>query len=803
MNKRVTIIGGGVIGCSIAYHLTRLGWRDVLLLEKSELTSGSTWHAASNGNTFHTNPAFSRIYKMTYDLWASLPAETGQETSFHQVGGINLATTPQRMDEFKAIYGIGKRLGYGYQLLNPKEVVARCPIVHPDGLLGGLYDPKGGHADPYGITHAYAKGARSRGAEFRLRTPVTDLAPQRDGSWQVITDGEVIETEIIVNASGFYANEIAGMTNARLPMMAMQHQYIITDRIEALASIDHELPVFRDVDGSCYLRQESDGLLIGIYEADSHTFGEDAVPPDFDMALLPDDLDRLLPFYERIVQRVPCLADAGIKRIVNGPFCFTPDTRPLLGWMPEQRNHFAAAGFLAGLAMGGGFGQLIAEWIVEGQPSMDLTNCDVARFGDWALGEYTRARAHDSYARRYAVHLPHEERDAGRPVRTGPLYPRQRANRAVFGSVFGWERPLWFAPAGIEPKDTAGYRRPNWFATVGEECRALRGNVALVDLLGFSNYEVCGPGAENFVNRLFVNRAPNRVGQIKLMPMVNNVGGILGEFTVTRITDDVFYLAGSGAMQNLHRRWFEAHRPARGVEIRYLSEEMAGLSLAGPRSRELLSRLTDEDLSNDSYPFFNSREIVVGGVEIRALRVSFSGDLGYELHCRLPDQLRLYDAIRQVGKDLDLREIGTRAMDSLRLEKSYLRSGAEISSDVTPFELGLSSRVKLDKGEFIGREALLRHAESGPQRRLVTLAVEVSDADALGNESVFRGNTCVGAVTSGGYGHWTEQSLALALVDPKSAEVGTELSVMILANHQPATVIAPSPFDPMGQRLRN
>ncbi len=805
IHARVAVIGGGVIGCSIIYHLTDMGWCDAVLLEKTELTAGSTWHAAGNGHSLNADPTISRMIDNTFNLWESLEKETGQATGFHNVGGLNLAGSPDRMDEIRRLHGIGRRLGYDYEILTPEEINVRYPYIVADKLLGGLYDKRGGHTDPSGLTSAYAIGARNRGAKIYRNTRVERLEPQPDGSWLVHTSDQTVHADIIINAAGFWANEIAEMTGAVLPMCAMQHHYIVFDRIDEIVNQVSEPPIIRDADNSCYIRREGEGLLVGIYENQSHTFGEDGIPPDFGMELLPNDLDRLFSYLEKVMERVPCLAETDIKRIVNGPFCFTPDVLPLLGWMPEQRNHFCAAGWLAGIAMGGGGGRWIAEWLVNGQPGVDLSKCDVARFGAWASRDYTLAKAHEAYANRFHIHYPGEEKKGGRPLRKTPIYERQKAKGAVFGTVYGWERPLWFATDGMAAEDGLGFRQHklNWFDMVGEECRALRNGVGVIDLSAFANYEVRGADAEAFLDGLVTNKLPGKSGRLMLAPMLDHAGGIIGDFSVIRHGPEHFSLLGGGALQGIHERWFRQHLPGNNsFTFRNTSNEMASLGIAGPASRDLLARLTGEDVSSDGFRFLDAREMTVGGIIAMVIRVSFTGDLGYEIHVKMGDLGSLYDALFDAGSELGLRDVGSRAMDSLRLEKGYPRSGTELTSDQSPLEVGLDFAVKLDKGDFIGRDAVLQRKQEGLRRELHMLVVDVDDCDAITNEPVLKSGQVVGVVTSGGYAHFTGQSLALALLEPGIAVPGDRLDIEIMGEERSAVVLEKPPFDPRGIRQR-
>jgi dimethylglycine dehydrogenase len=800
---QVAVIGGGIVGCSILYHLAKLGWHDVVLLERADITAGSTWHAAGLGSSLYASPIMARMVKYSLGLWGSVEAETGQPVDYHNVGVLVVAETPDRLDEIKRIYGNSQRLGFGYEFLSGTEVAQRVPILDTKHVLGAIFDPYGGHIDPYGLTHAFAKGARDRGAEIYQHSPVVALLPRPDGSWRVETPRRTLTAEIIVNAAGFRANEIGALTGAQLPMMAYQHHYVITENLPEIEALDEEFPVLRNSDCGFYLRREGQGLLVGTYEKDARTFGENGIPPDFGQELLPDDLDRIAPFLEGAMERVPCFAKAGIKNVVNGPICFTPDHNPLLGWMPDQRNHFCAAGVTSGINMSGGIGLQCAEWIVRGQPSEDLTFIDVTRYGEWANGDFALRRSHEMYTERYKIHFPGEELASGRPLRKAPMYKRQKDMGAVFGTSYGWERPLWFAPTGTEPQETYSYRRQNWFEHVGAECRALREDVGIIDLQTFSNFHVSGPGAEAFLDIVMVNKAPVEPGKVVLTSMVNAAGGIIGDFTMFRAGDGAYALTGSGGLQGIHMRWFNANRPGIGVDIVNASDTTACFSVAGPRARNLLACLTNEDVSNDAFPFLAGRDMEVRGIDARVLRINFTGDLGYEIHVSLDDQVPLYEAIFEAGKDLGARNVGMRALDSLRIEKGWGRMGYEFTSDSTPFEVGLGWQARFNKGDFVGRDAFLDANERGPRWRLATLVLKDGDSDPWGSEPVYRDNDCIGEVTSGNFGHTVDRSIALALLRPDMVEPGTEVEVEILMERRRATVSESSLFDPTGERMRS
>ncbi|GIK98239.1 MAG: dehydrogenase [Alphaproteobacteria bacterium] len=801
-HAQVAVIGGGIVGCSILYHLTRLGWRDVVLLERSELTSGSTWHAAANMHMLHGVPNVARLQRYSAELYRRLEAETGQSCGIHNPGGLYLASSRERLDEFRSQRARARYLGLEFEFLTMAEVKRLNPLVRTDGLHGAMFDPADSHVDPAGVPHALAKGARAAGAEILRHTPVVELAPHEDGDWRVVTPQGTIIAERVVNAAGLWAREVGRLAGACLPLQPMEHQYLVTDRIPELAALGREIPLTRDYDAEYYLRQEGQGLLLGAYERDGKPWAVEGTPADFGQELLAPDIDRIAGNYAAAAAQIPCLAEAGIKRVVNGPMVFSPDGLPLLGPMPGLRNYWVAAGVMAGFSQGGGIGMALAEWLVEGEPPMDLFALDVARFGDYATPSYTLARVRENYSKRFGIAYPFEEREAGRPARTTPVYDRQKAAGAVFGPVFGLERPLWFAPEGAEPKDVLTFRRPNWFEAAGREARALRAGVGLIDISSFAKYEVEGPGAELFLDRLLANRLPSRPGRICLSPMLNPKGGIVGDFTVTRLAEERFYLLGSGAAERYHLRRLAAALPAGGVHLRAVSAERGAFAIAGPNARALLARLTSADVSNGAFPFLTACELDLGPARALVLRVAYTGDLGYELHVPIERQAALYEALLAAGRDLGLTLVGARAMDSLRLEKSYGRWGAEYTADVAPREAKLDRYVRLDKGEFVGRDALLRSRNEPPRYALVTLTVDAADADCVGNEPVWHDGEVVGSVSSGGFGHSVGKSIALAYVRPVLERGGAEFAVEILGDKRPAALCGTCLFDPAGLRLR-
>jgi len=800
---RVVVIGGGIMGASLLYHLARAGWTDVVLLERGELAAGSTWHAAGNTPHFNTSLNISQIHLASTSLYARLEAETGQAVGFHRPGSLRLASVPDRMDEYRRHRGKARTIGLPFEVIGPEEIRRLHPLVETRGLLGAVWNPDDGHVDPTSVTLALAKGARDRGARVQRHARVTGLERTRGGEWRVVTSQGDFLADVVVNAAGTWAREVGQLVGLDLPIVPMEHQYLVTEAVPEVAALGRELPLLREGDVSYYLRQEAQGLLLGPYERGAKPFGVGGIPPAFGADLLPPDPERLRGIIEGAMARVPALARAGIQRIVNGPITYTPDGNPLLGPAFGLRGFWLACGLSFGITQAGGAGQYLAEWIVEGQPSIDLWEVDPRRYGTYATERYAVARCIDIYEDEYAIVYPQDDRRPGRPARTSPLYDRFQAKGAVFGARNGWERPYWFAPAGVEPRDRPSFRRTNWFDSVGREARAVRERAGLLELSSFAKYEVYGPGAEVFLERLCANRLP-RLGRIALSQLLTPRGMIECDVTVTRLEPERF-LVLSAAVAELHDLdWLRRHAPTDGsVVIENVTPRWGVLILAGPRARDVLAGITDADLSNEAFPWLSARQIRVGSAPVRALRINFVGELGWELHHPIEYQVGLYEALMAAGEASGLVDFGLRAMDSLRLEKAYRAWGADINTEVTPLEAGLDRFVAFDKGDFIGRDALLRQRRDGVRKRLATLAVEALDADCWGNEGVWSGDRVGGITTSGGYGHYLGQSLAVAYIDADLATPGTPLVVEILGERRPARVLAEAPFDPENHRPRS
>lgn len=797
---RAVVIGGGVVGASVLYHLTKLGWTDVALLEKHELTAGSTWHAAASFHTYNSDANVSRLQKYTIDLYREIEAVSGQSCGIHDTGGMVLAANDAVFDNIRMMHSRGRYLGLEMEMITPSEAAKLNPLIDPKEFLGALYRRDGGHVDPNGVTHAYAMAARKAGAEVHRFTMVTGLKPRPDGSWLVTTDKGEIVAEHVVNAAGLWAREVGRMAGVELPVLAMEHMYIVTEEIPEIVAHGKEILPTTDYSGEIYMRQEGRGVLMGTYEQACRVWSPMTTPWDFNMQLLPDDLERLAPHLEIGFKHFPAVGRAGIKKVVNGPFTFAPDGNPLVGPVRGLRNYWSACGVMAGFAQGGGVGLALSRWMVEGDPGADIFAMDVARFGSWATHPYTLVKVPENYTRRFRIAYPNEELPAGRPLRRTPAYDRLKAAGAVFGANFGLEVPLWYAPKGTDPSETPTYRRSNAFAVVKKECMGVRNAVGVMDISGFGKYEIAGPDAAAWLDKVLANKMP-RPGRMVLAPMLNDRGGVIGDFSVARLAEDRFLMIGSGAAEVYHMRWFDRHPPPLGTTIRPMSSALNGFMIAGPRSRELLQRLVLQDVSNEAFRFFAAREMAVGMCPAVVLRASYTGDLGYEIWVTPDYQVTVYDAILEAGRDLGLVHFGGRALMSMRLEKAYGAFLREFRADYTPVESGLDRFVAYDKPYFIGRAAALKDRETAPSRRLVPLVVD-TDIEVVGYESVMKGSDAVGQVTSGGYAHWAGKSMAMAYVKPEYAKDGTELSIGIFENTCKAVVHTTPFFDPNGGRQR-
>ncbi|MGC1388090.1 MAG: FAD-dependent oxidoreductase [Steroidobacteraceae bacterium] len=798
---RVVVIGGGVVGTSVLYHLARLGWTDIALIERSELTAGSTWHAAAGFHVLNDDPNVAALQSYTIKLYAEIEKESGQSVGMHMPGGYSLATTPARWEWLKAEAAIYETLGIGARLATAEEIVADCPIVDPKGLLGGLFDPHEGALDPHGTTHAFAGAAKKRGADVILRNRVTALTAQPNGEWRIDTEQGTVTAEHVVNAGGLWARRVGRMVGIDLPLTPMQHHYLITEDLPELVARQNEMPCVTDLEGFTYLQQERKGVLLGVYERHPKHWMTEGADWDYGMELLPEEIDRIGEELSIGFARFPRLQEIGIRKWVNGAFTFTPDGNPLVGPVPGLHNFWAACGCMSGFSQGGAIGLVLANWMVEGDPGADIFGMDVARYGAFASNDqYLRDTTAQFYARRFVIAYPNEELPAGRPLKTTPSYDAQKAAGAVFGVVWGMETPQYFAhrPDFIEQPSL---RRSNAHSIVAAEVAATRAAAGLLDTGVYGRYEVSGPKAAEWLDRLLANRLPP-IGKLRLAPMLSPSGKLMGDLTVTRLAHDRFWLVGSYYLQEWHLRWFRDHLPSSGVTIENLSESWLGFSLSGPRSREILANLTRADVSDQTLPFLGCRAFDIGLTQAVVARLSLTGELGYEINVPAPQQRALWQSLLEHGAPLGMKPIGMRAQDSLRLEKGYGVWSLEFAQSYTPAMSGLDRFIAFDKGEFIGRNAALADRDAGPAQRLVLLAIDAVDADVTGFEPVSVGTRKVGFVTSGAYGHHVKQSLALAYVERSIAEKPVPLTVPVVGEPRTARILAEPPHDPKGLKLR-
>ena len=801
-HAQVVVIGGGLVGCSILYHLAKLGWTDVVLLERDELTAGSTWHAAANIHGLHDNNNVTRIQHYTMNLYKELEKETGQGCGVFQPGSLYLAKTEEREHQLRLQEAKAKFYDLNFHEVSREQAKELHPLAQFDDVRCIMYEPDGGNVDPSGVTMAYAAGARQMGAEIERFCPVIGTDQQPDGSWIVRTAKGDIHTQWVVNAGGLWGREVAAMAGLTLPLQPTEHQYFVTETIPEVAAMDRRLPSIADRDGEYYFRQEGNGFLIGAYEKDMRFWAEDGTPLDFAHELFPDDLDRIMENVIRATERVPCAETAGVKRVINGPMIWSPDSNAIWGPVPELKNYFCCTGIIPGFSQSGGLGLLAAQWIIEGEPQYDMFAWDLARFGDWADKAFTKARVEDQYAHRFAIHFPNEERSAGRPARVRPAYEMQKEMGAVFGLNCGWEHPLWFAG---EPgkQDTNSFTRQNWWAPVGEEVRMLRENVGVIDISNFANYVIKGPGAFEWLDKLVANKVPTEVGRSCLTPLISVRGGVAGDFTITKLGDEEYMMIGSGMAERYHQRFFNMVELPEGTTFEVATNRIAGFNIAGPKSRDALQRLTNADLSNEGFRFMRSRVIEVAGITCVAIRVSFTGDLGWELHCDEADQPALYAALLEAAKEFDGGPVGGRALGSLRIEKGYGSWGREYSQEYWPQEVGLSGLIKLDK-DFLNKDAYLAVKDNPCREVLSVFEIDaVNDADASGGEPIFTPDgKSVGRVTSGAYGYSVDKSLAIGYANPEVAKPGDEVEVYVLGKPHKARILEAAPFDPSGARLR-
>ena len=805
---KVVVIGGGVVGVSTLYHLAKQGWSDVVLCERKELTSGSTWHAAGLMPLFNMSYSVGQIHKYSVKFYQELEKETGQDVGFREVSNIRLAETQDRMDEYKQYAGVAETIGVKVNFLNPDEIKEIWPLCSTDGLIGAIQHPEDGYIQPNDLTQALAKGARALGAEIYRQTAVTALEQLPDDSWIVTTDKGEIKCDIVVSCSGNFVRQTGEMVGLDIPVIPVEHQYIVTEAhpkiLERQKEGLPEMGVLRGSDGGWYMREEAGGLILGPYEKGAPCCYVNGPSKDCEYELFQEDLDRLGPHIEHAINRVPIFGEVGIKKVYNGAICYTPDGSPIIGPAWDRKNLYLNDGHSFGVTAAGGAGWQLAEWIVNGEPTIDMLGVEPRRFGDYASKAYLIKKNEEAYANVFTIHYPDEEREAGRPLRQAPCYDRLKNLGAVFGQKFGWERANWFAPEGIKQEDHWSFRRSNWFEHIGNECKNVTENVGLLDMTAFAKCRISGPGAEEFLDNLVANKLPKKIGRTNLCHALNSKGGVHSEFTIMREQIDSFYCVSAGAWQRLDHDWIKKHMPTDGtVQFENITNQVGVLVVAGPKSRELLERVSDDDFSNEVFPWLSGKQIKIGCAETLAIRVNFVGELGWELHSPIEVQNHIFDALMEAGGDLNLKPFGIRAMDSLRIEKSYKLIGTELSIEYAGYESGIGRFIHPNKGSFIGRDSLVEWREKGFKNTFVTMEVhDVKDADALGNNPIYSNGKVVGRATGGNYGFRVQKSLALGMVGPEYSEAGTKLQMDILGTMHDVTVIPESPYDPENQRLK-
>jgi len=844
---RAVVIGGGVVGCSVLYHLARAGWTDVLLIERSELTSGSSWHAAGGFHTLNGDPNVAKLQAYTVSLYEELEKVSGQSCGLHLTGGVMMADSEERMNFLRLVHARGRALGMETELITPSEAKAMFPLMDETNFVGALWDPVEGHLDPSGTTIAYSKAAQALGAKIELRNPVKDITQDADGMWTLHTVNGEIRCEHVVNAGGLWAREVGRMVGLELPVLAMEHMYLLTDAmpevIEFNETMGRELIGVMDFKGEIYTRQERQGILLGTYERACKPWSPLNTPWDFGHELLEPDLDRIAPSLEIGFKHFPAMERAGIKQVINGPFTFAPDGNPLVGPVQGLTNFWSACAVMAGFSQGGGVGLVLANWMTEGDPGADVFGMDVARFGEWATLRYTNAKVRENYSRRFSIRFPNEELPAARPQETTPLYDLMlRDNNAVMGDTWGLETPLWFAPSAGEAHDIPSFHRSNDFEHVGAEVRGVRERVGVTEIANFAKYEVTGPGAEAWLDHLMTNTMP-RTGRLVLTPMLNDAGKLIGDFTIAKAGEGRFLIWGSLGASVYHMRWFEQHLPDDGsVKVHRFHMDLVGLSICGPRARDVLSALVDIDVSAGAFRFMDFREADVAGVPCMINRITYSGDLGYELWMKPVHQRRVYLGIKQAGAAHGIVDFGMRALLSMRLEKNFPSWFAELRPIYGPYEASMERFIKPQKPDFIGRSAAVAERDAGPKLRRVSLIIDAGTADVMADEPIWArvGDTdfgtigtpheygarrfdasgveqpkpspsregdwrVVGWVTSGGYAHFVRASMAQGYIPAALAENGDAgmFQVEIMGERRAARIALEPPFDPEGARMRS
>ncbi len=802
-HAKVVIIGGGVVGCSILFHLAKFGWKDVVLLERDELTSGSSWHAAGQIHTISSDPNISRLQGYTINLYKEIEKVSGHSVGMHATGGFYLASNQTWYDYLKRERSKARYMGLDQEFISIEEAALRHPLIDPKHYIAALWDPLDGDVDPSGVTYAYAKAAKVHGAQYFTHTPAIETIQQKDGSWNVTTPNGMINAEMIVNAAGLWARESAQMAGIHMPVQPMEHHYLITDEIPEIATRNPEdrLPAGIDYEANIYFRQERNGMLLGTYEPRSTPWKVDGTPMDFGHELLPPDLDRVADRLELAFERIPALGRTGIKTVINGPFTFGPDGNPMIGPVPGMTNYWAAVGVMAGFCQAGGVGLCMAEWMMDGEPSIDVWAMDIARFGNYATPDWGTVKSSENYERRFVMTFPNETLPKGRCQKTTSIYDRLIAKGAVMGDSFGLEHALWFADGPDDAHEEPTFKRSRAHDYVAAEVKAVREAVGAIEIANFAKHEFTGSGAREFLNHIMAGRVP-KPGRMALSPMLTPKGKLYGDLTISCLAEDEFLLIGSGAAQEMHRRWFDKHLPDEGVTYCNCSDALHGIALSGPSSRKLLKAITANDGMAESMKFMDIKRTFVGGVPVTLARVSFSGELGYEIYCAPQFLIKLSEAIEMAGSDLGLKWYGARALMSLRLEKNWGVWTMDYRPDFTAIEAGMDIFINWNK-DFIGKQATLDEKASGSKKKLITMIIDTNDIDVVNDEAIMKDGKCVGYISSGGYAHHVGKSMAMGFVPPELSQDGTSLEVEINGEFYPATVVVEPQYDPKGAKMRS
>jgi dimethylglycine dehydrogenase len=805
-HAKVVVIGGGVVGASVLFHLAKFGWTDVVLLERDELTSGSTWHAAGGMHTINGDPNVAKLQKYTIELYKEIEELSGQATGVHITGGVLLAATEARMDWLRGVVAKGRYLGLDLEEISAEEAHHLMPLLDPSQFVGAVRNSEDGHLDPSGVTHAYAKAARKLGAEVERFTKVEDIQRRADGTWDVITNKGNVIAEHVVNCGGLWAREVGRMVGLELPILAMEHMYLITEDMPEVAEVNRttgkEVIHAVDFDGELYLRQERGGMLMGTYEKANKPWSEFSTPWNFGHELLEPDIDRIAPSLEVGFRHFPAFQKTGIKQIINGPFTFAPDGNPLMGPVRGLPGFWVACGVMAGFSQGGGVGLSLANWMINGDPGADIWAMDVARYGDWASMAYTNAKVRENYSRRFSIRFPNEELPAGRGLRTVPIHDLLAAKGAQFGASFGLEVPLWYAPEGV--KDEFSWRRSSDFAQVGKEAKTVRDGVGLSEISVFAKYRVTGAGAEAWLDRMLACKLPKQ-GRMTLAPMLKADGKLIGDFTLANLGNGQWFIAGSGVAEEYHMRWFERHLPADGsVRIEPYGLKLNGLSVAGPKAREVLAKVTRADVSNAAFPFMTIARMDIGMAPCLVGRVSYTGDLGYEIWMAPEYQRHVFQTLLAAGDEFGIGLFGSRALNALRLEKGYGSWAREYRPIYGPVEAGLDRFVAYNKpADFIGKAGAAAEKAGNGTYRLRAFVMDATDADVIGDEAIWNGGKVVGWVTSGGYAHASAKSVAIGYVPKEVADAAGGFEIELLGKRRKATPQPVPLFDAEQKRMRS